>query len=1697
MANNVYTQDVIIDADGKPVLDAAAVIERRMREIARVVEGIGVQTVADAKKWQMELATNLQMLKKAQSDLRAVRDPKNREVAAAYAENERQATESGRRVAQINKMWLSREEKERKASNARIRDDELSGAKQVQEINRRTAEQDKASDRQRIASARELRKARMEAADAAVRSRAGTVGIDEAREAKAASAARLQQLRAERLATASNNAAAARELAERIQLEKTLGRQLDAHILKLERQKMLADNRLAGFTGQADRRLVPVTVSDTATRLGSNQAALGFYQSELAAARNHLQLTLQNANASEQVRKSALLRVSIAERQVAFATRLVREEERLIAAGERRAAQQQREQLRQQAADNRPSAVSQILSPGYAGAAFARTSVYGAAAMAAYGAFDAARGGLQFTAQVEDELARLSAISGATEGQMQSLKASIFDVAAVSRYSTVELIKISQSLAQAGVSAGEMGDALKAVASLATASGSTPDEAVNLVTAALGSFQLQASEAARVADLMATALNRTRLTIAQAGAAIQYVGATAYEQNITLEQLLTTAAAMSQAGIKSGSTIGTGLRQFLVDLQAPSKKLQEQFDLLGLTTEELDVSVRGLPAVLQTLEQRGFGAAAAYAGLETRAAAAYLVLKNNIPLMDELQLQMLHQGAAAEANAKAMDSLMAEWQALKNLLGEMFSLEADEFFRQIRDGLGEVKELVTWWKTLNEEEDKKRIAEGSPMKRAVGFDLGSIWDWRNRTAENVNRSLGFDTTADELARDRLARASNEAARAEQLLATRIAETGEKIDTQTGMISELEKEYQRLLVQKDSLINNDVRASAEMASLMQRFSGLAGHLQFTTNLYTDLTNAVRSYIAASNEALAQDLSAQQSNYAQKSAELQGKRTTLWRDVRNDPNYKNLPPEVQEALNILTKKGPGSNEYMRASQVLADWAKLDKNVAKFPELAKKMNSLVQNLSEGSFVASQRRLLSTRYTNTKAASTPEGREAQEKVQQAEALLTQARHAEEKSKAALLKQADIALNQAQSAADRTAQPKEYQPFFTALRSDITSLRTQVGALRTGKPEKADKAAKGSADAVTFGNPLPGYSVNSEYSLARKNPLTGKVQPHLGLDIKAPKGTPVRAAYDGVVQFASDTKGGYGNQVKLGHGANTESRYSHLSGFAVKQGQMVKKGDVIGYVGSTGNSTGPHLHYEVLVNGKKVDPRKGPFPVDGTDAAMEAERALEDAKRYGLKVARANQQLDSSVLKSRLKEAATAGSVSAFNTAADAAEAARAKLEGSMRETAAAELDLEGLGPNDPEYQARMQLLEEQVAEMNNDFYGKLAESIVKNTQLAFDIADQALAEAMMGVNTSKALADARVEGFGYASMDGRVPDYVRSIAERRAAEASEAQMRTRASLLPTNIILKQEALDQANEKLAKIPTNAPAYEAEALAVSKLTAELQELRDEKAALDVALGVAETLPKSIKEGLDQAVESFRLANDLTRSLDDEIIMNLGGALTQVHSGFTQFFTDIFTGSKSVLGAFGDMVRGIINYLGQLAAQFVANKVFDMLLNLVGLGAGATGGFGMQSGVSLNMTAPSPIGMAYNGGKATDFGPHAIVQGYLGGGKITNGAATHDSVHAKLARDEWIVNRRAAQSVGDDFMADLNRRGAAAVADLASPTALMQNMQQAVNVWVVKPEEMPQMTKDDVVVTLQDELLNGESKKLVYSIAQGA
>lgn len=143
--------------------------------------------------------------------------------------------------------------------------------------------------------------------------------------------------------------------------------------------------------------------------------------------------------------------------------------------------------------------------------------------------------------------------------------------------------------------------------------------------------------------------------------------------------------------------------------------------------------------------------------------------------------------------------------------------------------------------------------------------------------------------------------------------------------------------------------------------------------------------------------------------------------------------------------------------------------------------------------------------------------------------------------------------------------------------------------------------------------SPVDFARISSRFSGGRKHPILNKIRAHQGVDYAAPRGTPIKATGDGKVILAG-RKGGYGNTVVIQHGNTYRTLYGHMQGFAkgIRDGSSVKQGQVIGYIGTTGLSTGPHVHYEFQVNGVHVDPLGQKLPMADPIARNERQRFLQ-----------------------------------------------------------------------------------------------------------------------------------------------------------------------------------------------------------------------------------------------------------------------------------------------------------------------------------------------------------------------------------------------------------------------------------------------------------------------------------------------------
>jgi murein DD-endopeptidase MepM/ murein hydrolase activator NlpD len=198
----------------------------------------------------------------------------------------------------------------------------------------------------------------------------------------------------------------------------------------------------------------------------------------------------------------------------------------------------------------------------------------------------------------------------------------------------------------------------------------------------------------------------------------------------------------------------------------------------------------------------------------------------------------------------------------------------------------------------------------------------------------------------------------------------------------------------------------------------------------------------------------------------------------------------------------------------------------------------------------------------------------------------------------------ADIAapLREAQATRPGASGDEEFRRLFATWQQTDRAPIAATGTSTTGPSASPLRIGR---TAIPSLNPLSSASLTSGFGM-RTHPVLGGRRGHKGIDLASPTGTPIRATADGVISRA-DWFSSYGLFVSIEHGGEIQTRYGHMSRLNVAAGQAVKKGDIIGYVGSTGRSTGPHLHYEVRIAGSAVNPvpyMQGQLQVASSDPA-------------------------------------------------------------------------------------------------------------------------------------------------------------------------------------------------------------------------------------------------------------------------------------------------------------------------------------------------------------------------------------------------------------------------------------------------------------------------------------------------------------
>lgn len=512
----------------------------------------------------------------------------------------------------------------------------------------------------------------------------------------------------------------------------------------------------------------------------------------------------------------------------------------------------------------------------------------------------------QYAVEFEKSLAQLQAIASATEGDLSSLENTIVSLATSSNLSAVEITEAATLMAQAGLSAQQIAESLPAITRLAVGTGTDLETTVDVVTSTMTVFKLQTAEAAEVANTLTAAMNLSKLSVDKYALGVQYAGNIAATQGVTYNELAAAMGGMANAGIKAGSTLGTGLRQFLIDLQSPTEKAAAVFDRLGLSTVDLDVKSQGLFGVLRNLRDAGFTSADAFEAFEVRAVAAFKAMSNNLPMIEELNTDILNTSAAVKASETQLDTVAAAWTRFGSAAGNMAYKNSEALRKSLKflfDGLVQIFKILSDLSPVLQQFGVLMAGSfaaysiGSIAKMVRGLmEMNSEFTILNKNSKTFMGSmnklsaaslgLGVAFTAVSVGASIIDYYYKSHAEKLELLEDRVSTATAETNKYKESIKSVDNSIERLIYRYDSLSGPHSDLDTEIISLTNRYADMG--LQLDSNA-DSIDNVISKMINLREEAVKSQRVMEATKISNQQALLEEKNKTTLRSLVDRPVY----------------------------------------------------------------------------------------------------------------------------------------------------------------------------------------------------------------------------------------------------------------------------------------------------------------------------------------------------------------------------------------------------------------------------------------------------------------------------------------------------------------------------------------------------------------------------------------------------------------------------------------------------------------------------------------------------------------------------------------------------------------------------------------------------------------------------------------
>jgi TP901 family phage tail tape measure protein len=1285
--------------------------------------------------------------------------------------------------------------------------------------------------------------------------------------------------------------------------------------------------------------------------------------------------------------------------------------------------------------------------------------------------------------QLEDKMNAIKADSGGTSQQVEGLSKAILDLGTKTRQTNTDLAETADQLLKSGYSFEQAQGAMKPIANLATATGSSMKDATDSVITVLKTFDLGADRADKVGNSLVALAQRSRLPIEQVAQGLQSVGNIAHQDGITFDELIATFGQLSQAGIKSGSTMGAGLKTLLTAIENPSKKLQDALSKAGMSVSDIDVKTHGLQGAMENLAKIDFLSA-----LPARAANIAAALVKTKDSFDGIHEAVLNSNASNQAAEIRMQSLGAQTQRLINSLTALAYDGGGPLLRVLQGMVGGLAAVT------------EGMAKMGPVIGIVGTLIGSLVAssvvlWLANAAkaaligtEAFTALAGAETLAagaTALLEGALvvlsgpvgwlaagiatvaavmwvyADASGAAKRKTEEAAAAAQKAAANTEEYKSHVNELDGEIARLSERHEMLKGNTNAVSAATEVAIGKFGEWGLQIRGRTGDVDVLIGSLKELRRQQSAAALGQAQIEKVQLGKEKAGLEDQKRPLndrLRYLAGDASGRSNFAGVQAIVDRLKRGGAVQ------SGDLAAFTKAGLDKTKLGEALGKSTGITNQLSVVSG-----KMATLDQTTIQPLVTDNDPRAAKLRDDMQAFTQQMR--DRRAKAYGMK-GEARLH------ELAAIQKDTDTGVAGFNARIGSTADAIG----GNSESGGAAAvrsqlsKGLSDVVPFGTSPSGLTSKQWKARAAMFRAQGNLRAAKDADRQAILADPNASEEDLETRMATDdAKAEKAGRSAANRGARNEATADKFD--------LKDKDREISQVvaeGGRGADLKKLLEERGGIQRRQLSNQQFGKGLTSGQVKRELDDLNEQIDEYTQKMVAGDLAGAAKVLVTQSENnlADTTGNLKAALSSGDGElGTALDKVQGAVTELLKRQLEL-----SDEQFKAANPGVD---PKFNKERVNLIRASAEKAIQVELDILKTYYAGQQGELDRASELAKrpgdqkraqiAAYKNFYGVQNVGSVHNYLGDeglrqldvVDARRGVNEAQASLDLKnqkvASLVGADSVNKKFGIDDGGKTAAELKIAQDEAE-------KLEKALADAKNHLVAID---GSTQSFA-NYSEAAAAAWKKFSTEAKLNMPMTERFADGLHDALSAANGGMNKFFQDMISGTVKGKQAFAS--------LGVAILQAIANKAIasavDMLFGFVG---------GIGKGVPQSM-----IGL---GGFGSGMKQGGEVRRMAQGGEV--GAMNRDSVPILAEPGEVMMNKTAVDFIGKSNLLSMNTMGNRRISGVSSAARQAKREPDMTNVYVVAPNQQPGMTSKDVVVAItQDLLSNGQTKKLVKAIAMG-